>query len=531
MDLTKFSDQQIMDAAASATAAGDYANALMFQSELANRTSAQAKQANQTSLGEQALTGAYEGLARGAGAPVDIVSSGLEALGVPVGDAPVGGSQSLRNLFQALSGGEAMTDVEPQTTGQRIVRRGAQAVGETIPAAATLAVAGPKAAISAAPTTYQAAKQVLGNVRTEAARAPARFAGTEAATSLSAGLAGATVAEVFPESPTAQMVGEIVGALAGGKFSDAATRITTKTPKGPMSAADLKKEAGNLYELQKKEGLSAQPQVTEKIFEDALRIQGQQGYPNPRKGSDKVRVAPDYAKLRPVFSMLDAYADKGMTAANIQTLRRSISARMNDAVGEEKSALRNVLRIFDENTAELAPEIKVANAMYARAMKADQIEELRELAQTRATSANLDLENALRTEFRPLLRKIMKGQERGWTQSEIDQIKQIVEGGSTENLMRFIGKFAPTGPVSAMGGASAAGLVGMVTRDPYLLAGTAATMYGAGAAGKAMGARLQKSNIDKLYQGIIKDRNLSPEAQDRLYSSLTAYLTSQAATQ
>jgi hypothetical protein len=531
MDLTKFTDEQIMSAISAATANEDYANALMFQQELASRASQANAAANQTSVGEQALTGAYEGLARGAGAPVDIVSSVLRTAGVPVGDSPIGGAQSLRSLFQALSGGEAMTDVEPQTTGQRIVRRGTEAFGEALPAAATLAVAGPKAAISAAPTTYQAAKQALAGVRTEAAKAPARFAGTEAATSLTAGLSGATVAEVFPESPTAQMAAEIIGAIGGGKFADAAQRIAQKTPKGPMSAADLKKEAGNLYELQKKEGLSAQPQVTENIFDDVFGMLDQQGYLNPIKGSDKVRVAPDYAKLRPVYSMLEAYADKGMTAANIQTLRRSISARMNDAVGEEKSALRNVLRIFDENTAELAPEIKVANAMYARAMKADQIEELRELAQTRATSANMDLENALRTEFRPLLRKIIKGQERGWTQSEIDQIKQIVEGGSTENMMRFIGKFAPTGPVSAMGGASAAGITGMLTRDPYIAAGVGSAMYGAGAASKAMGGRLQQANIDKLYQGIIKDRNLSPEAQDRLYSSLTAYLTSQAATQ
>lgn len=531
MDLTAFTDEQISNALDAAIANNDYANALLFNQELGRRSSVSDAEANKTSVGEQALTGLYEGVARGLGAPVDILSAGLERVGVPVGEAPVGGAQSIRGLFQALSGGEAMTEVEPQTTAQRIVRGGTQSVGEAIPATVGLAVAGPKAAISAAPTLYQAAKGVLGGVRTEAAKAPARFAATEAATGFSAGLAGKTVAEVFPDSPTAELVGEVVGALGGGKFASAADRITTKVPKGPMSSTDLKKEAGNLYELQKKEGFSAQPQVTQNIFDDVFGMLDQQGYLTPVRGSDKVRVAPDYAKLRPVFSMLEAYADKGMTAANIQTLRRSISGRMNDAVGEEKAALRNVLRIFDERTAELAPEIKVANALYSRAMKADQIEELLELAQTRATSNNLDLENAIRTEFRPLVRRIIKGQERGWTQSEIDQLKQIVEGGSTENMMRFIGKFAPTGPVSAIGGASAAGLVGMFTRDPYIAAGVGASMYGAGAAGKAMGAKLQKSNIDRLYQSIVQERNLSPDAQRRLRAALTSYFAGQAATQ
>jgi hypothetical protein len=164
-------------------------------------------------------------------------------------------------------------------------------------------------------------------------------------------------------------------------------------------------------------------------------------------------------------------------------------------------------------------------------MKADQVEELLDLARSRATSNNLDMENAIRTEFRPLLRRIIQGKERGWTQTERDQIAQIVEGGTTENMLRFIGKFAPTGPVSAMGGASAMGITGMLTRDPYLTAGVGAGMYSTGAAGKAAAAKLQKQNVDRLYQSMIQGRNMAPAAQDRLYAALTSYFTSQAATQ
>lgn len=530
-NLSQFSDADLQAAADAALANNDYANALLFQDELGKRAKKAEKEANKTSVSEQALTGAYEGLARGLGAPVDIMTSGYEALTGREIERPIGGAQSLRDLFQVLSGGEAMTDVAPQTTAQRVVRGGTEAVGEAIPAAATLAVAGPKAAVAAAPSLYQGAKGALAQVRTEAAKAPAMFAGTEAATAFGAGVAGRAVEEVLPDSPTAQMVGEIIGAIGGAKTAGIADRLMTKAPTGPMTSADMKAEAGRLYEYQKAEGLSAQPAVTENIFNDMFSMLDQQGYLTPVRGSDKVRVAPDYTKLRPVFSMLEAYADKGMTAANIQTLRRSISGRMNDAKGEEKNALRNVLRIFDANTAELAPEIKVANALYAKAMKADQVEELLELARSRATSNNLDMENAIRTEFRPLLRRIIQGKERGWTEQEREQIAQIVEGGTTENMLRFIGKFAPTGPVSAMGGASAMGLTGMLTRDPYLTAGVGAATYAGGAAGKTAAARLQKQNVDRLYQSMIQGRNMSPAAQDRLYAALTSYFTSQAATQ
>jgi hypothetical protein len=205
---------------------------------------------------------------------------------------------------------------------------------------------------------------------------------------------------------------------------------------------------------------------------------------------------------------------------------------MRDTTGEEKNALRNVLRIFDENTATLAPQIKVANAMYSRAMKAEQMEELLELAKTRAISANLDMENAIRTEFRPLVRNIIKGREVGWSQDEIAQLKQIVEGGSAENMARFIGKFAPTGVVSAgLGGGIPYGLAFQTTGDPLVSAGVAGTTMGIGMLSKKAGGMLQQQNVDQLYNSIVQGRNMTPEAQRRLYSALTAYLGGQAATQ
>jgi hypothetical protein len=532
MDFSKISDADLEAAIEKALAAEDYINALAFQDELGKRAEKTYKQATKTSVGEQALTGVYEGIARGLGAPVDILTAGYEAATGREVEKPVGGSQSLRDLFQLLSGGEAMTDVEPQTTAQRVVRGGTEAVGEAIPAAATLAVAGPKAAVAAAPTLYQGAKGALAQVRTEAAKAPGMFAGTEAATAFTAGLAGRAVEEVLPDSPTAQFLGEIIGAIGGAKTAGIADRLITKAPSGPLTAEQMKREAGNLYELQKKEGLSAQPAVTENIFGQVFKYLDEDGFLEPVRGSNKVRIGADYAKLRPIYNLLEAYMDKGMTAANIQTLRRSISGRMDDAKGSEKNALRNVLRIFDANTAELAPEIQVANALYSKAMKADQVEELLELAKSRATSSNLDMENAIRTEFRPLLRRIIQGKERGWTQEERDQISQIVEGGSTENMLRFIGKFAPSGVVSL--GVTAGlpySMAYSATRDPAIAAGAAGATMAVGLAGRTAAARLQKQNVDRLYQSMIQGRDMTPASQQRLYAALTAYLAGQATTQ
>ena len=93
--------------------------------------------------------------------------------------------------------------------------------------------------------------------------------------------------------------------------------------------------------------------------------------------------------------------------------------------------------------------------MYHKAMKADQIEEMMLLAQNSASAANNDMENAIRIQYRQLLNRIIKGQEVGWSQDEVKAIEKVVQGGPVENLLRYLGKFAPTGVVSMYGGGGA----------------------------------------------------------------------------
>lgn len=528
MDFTDITDEALESALDRAVLAKDMGSALMFQKELERRQRG-AEPSGKTNITQQGMSGFYEGAADILGTPVDLMTSGYEAITGREVDRPIGGSQSLRDMLTATT---MIKEEQPETAAQRIARGTGRVVGETAVAAPAIVAGGLRTAVGAGSSLLQSGKRALKDVAEEAVAAPAAFAAAEGATALGGGLAETSVAELFPESPTAQMVANILGAVVGGKASEIGTRLLEKKPTGPLTAEELKSEASRLYELQKSQGLSAQPDVTEQIDRDVFSYLDVAGYLTPVRNSNKVRVAPDYTKLRPVVNLLEAYADKGMTAANIQTIRRSISGRMRDAKGEERNALRNILRIFDENTSQLAPEIKIANGMYARAIKAEQIEDLRELASTSAVAANGDMENALRQEFRGLLRKIIRGTEKGWTTDEVNQLKQIVEGGSAENMARFIGKFSPTGVVSL--GVSAGlpySAVYGATRDPALASAAAGSTMAAGFAGKQAGAALQQQNIDRLYQSIVQGRNMTPTAKMRLRAALTSYLAGQAAAQ
>ena len=195
------------------------------------------------------------------------------------------------------------------------------------------------------------------------------------------------------------------------------------------------------------------------------------------------------------------------------------------------NVLRNILREFDNVTGELTDNIRVANSMYHKAMKADQIEEMMLLAQNSASAANNDMENAIRIQYRQLLNRIIKGQEVGWSQDEVKAIEKVVQGGPVENLLRYLGKFAPTGVVSMYGGGGAGLATFNVTQDPALSYAAGGTVMATGAGAKAAGAQVQKANVDKVINTIMQGRNISPEAADKLYSALTAYYSGQALSQ
>ena len=100
--------------------------------------------------------------------------------------------------------------------------------------------------------------------------------------------------------------------------------------------------------------------------------------------------------------------------------------------------------------------LNAAREHWAAASKASVIEERIALAGDRAGQfSGSGFENALRTEFRQLKRRITKGQERGFTPEEIRLIDNVANGDNIQQALTLLGKLAPTGVVSGGIGAGA----------------------------------------------------------------------------
>ena len=529
INLAEKTTEEIQLALESATANDDTINMVKFKAELDRRSKEQANPVGDTNMLEQASSGINQALASGFGFPVDMAAAGLSKLGVDVGDAPFGGSASIAKGMDYLTGGNAISDVAPQTTAQKYVRSGGEMLGSIPPLVASAPlVAGQKIGQVAqqSPNILNAAKEIVKDTASYIKDKPAQFVGTEAAIGLPASVAGTTAEQIFPNSPTAKMLAEIVGATVGVGGNTLTTKRLTKNPDAPTNSLELSQAASLIYEKQKQKGVVIVGDQTQQMFDAIDQMMRREGLLDPDLGLD-TKIGAGASNL---YNMFKRKAGKAMDGAAMLTFRKNLRARYLDALkradgGTDAGAISKILNIFEEVSGNVNNDIKIANAMYHRASKADTLDTIVELAMNRA-DGNINFDRQLRNQFRLFTNRLIKGQEFGWSPDEIEQMKNIVQGGTTENILNFIGKFSPTNPAGAIatGGGTSLLLNNLGINDPQLqrlgvgsaLATTAAARYGAG--------KMQEKNVDALIKNVLGGRKLSGVGQERAEAALRAYL-------
>jgi hypothetical protein len=158
--------------------------------------------------------------------------------------------------------------------------------------------------------------------------------------------------------------------------------------------------------------------------------------------------------------------------SDMETLRRIANdAKGSMDKGDSRFGARIVEKIDDfeetlgdtdvvSGSADAATAYKEARALNTRVSKAETIGELFRRAELNAPNfSGSGMENALRTEFRALAKN--KREMRRFSPEERAAIEKVAKGGPLENAMRYVGKFAPTGVVSAtLSGGVGAALLG-----------------------------------------------------------------------
>ena len=281
--------------------------------------------------------------------------------------------------------------------------------------------------------------------------------------------------------------GALWGAGTGGLLAGASAASGSK--KAPVPTVDeLKDEARAIYKQAEASGVTfGRAEVAQTADDIAAKVISE--------GIDPTL----HPRATAALKRLQDAGSTGMTVKDVQTMRRVLAAAAKDPMNPDEGRIaRFMIDKFDDMVAGKTPDLAKAREIYRTAKKGELIETAIELAKSRASQySQSGMENALRTEFRHLQRQIIKGQLKGLTQAEIDAINKVANGGTLDNIARYVGKAAPTGAVSFMAGGGVPFMVGNAVGGPGVGAVASGATMATGFAGKAAAEAIAKNNALK----------------------------------
>lgn len=310
----------------------------------------------------------------------------------------------------------------------------------------------------------QAAAGSLTGVGTQIATLPtlAKTATTDLGRKISEMLSqapGRQIAAAAPSAVAAQGVGEEFGPLAGataGMATGAVFGVGARPRVGP-TAEDLALKSSQLFQRAKDSGVMFNPPKFADKMTGVMNSLRDEGY----------EAGSAYPKLDIAFNRLtDPATPKDFTG--LANLRKTIRAAQGSVDPSERRLATMLKDQFDEYVANApAGDIlgantktgtelwKQARGEYSKLMKADVFESMLENAKLDASKFTASgAENSMAQQLRQLAKNEKK--MRLFTKAEQAEITAAAKGTSAQNLLKFFGRFAPTGPVSGAfaGGAS-----------------------------------------------------------------------------
>jgi hypothetical protein len=333
--------------------------------------------------------------------------------------------------------------------------------------------------------------QVAGNV---AVAAPSAFI-PGAGTVVGGALIGGGLGALQPTEQAGQRpINTAVGAAVGGAANYIGNRIFNPRPTQQVPSIDEIKAAKNAaYDAADASNQIVPLQrIGEAIpkIENMLRDEAFDPVANPMTSRALETLYDDATNPR-VY---------GQTLKGVESIRRRLLNFQNTAKFGSPDArlMGKVVDEFDDTLDELVPYGE-ARSLYHTLRKAQDIEALFEKARNAAGGyTQSGFENTLRIQFRQLADNAKRFNR--FNAEERAAILKVVRGGPIQSLVRFFGKFAARGPVSAM----ATGLLGNAIGGPGGAMALGAMGEGAKLASGQMRASAAESVSELVRSGALR---------------------------
>lgn len=395
------------------------------------------------------LVGAAGGTALAASTfpPAIPVAAGIGSLAVPAADILTSGWNKLAP--------KSMQAQYPSTAIQHLLTKTGMPVPESDVERALVAgggalssTAGQLPALSNVAKTAESA--VVKNIASNLAQYPER----QLAVSAPSGATGEYVYQKTDDPYLSALASTATGA-AGGIGAGARN----------IPRVELENQANSLFQAAKDSGirLKTKPfQDSMKNITSSLREEGYTASAYPKvdaaiKELTKSSQPKDYTELRALRKIIQG------AQASSDAEERRLASILKDKFDSY------VVNIPERDISPISGDAKAgmqawkeARDVYSRMSKADVFEDISKRAEMNATKySQSGTENAIVADLRNLANN--KNKMRLFTKDEQQEIRDAVKGGDVQNVLRFIGKYAPTSPLAAGGGAFIGSVLGGAT--------------------------------------------------------------------
>lgn len=309
---------------------------------------------------------------------------------------------------------------------------------------------------------------------TQAAATPALPEAIAGATAGAGSEVGAKIGEEIG-GEEGQRVGRLIGGvlapISGAVVKESAKLLISKSAKKLLNEAaptieGLKTAARGVFKEIDDLGVTVNPGSTARLSGQLGQLVRKQGF-NPTI----------HPKVNAALKEFDAVAGKPQTLSEVDVLRRVANAAARSTEPDEARLGNLMINKIDDfldtagrkelsgATQNIGAKYRDARQLWRRAKKSEQIEEAFGKAQLQATG----FENGIRTQFRSILNN--KKARKGFTKEELDAMRQVVKGGTLENIAKMIGRFGFSegqasnmlmGSLGVAGGAAIGGPAGAV---------------------------------------------------------------------
>lgn len=279
---------------------------------------------------------------------------------------------------------------------------------------------------------------------------------------------------------TGQTIAEVGGSLLGGMGAGAAKQLPAALkarPPAAMTGDELRSAANAAYANARSLGADVKPVAYRDFATKAIKRAGRINpalHPKASGALDEIAT-----RLRSV-----------QTIEDMDELRRIVQGAASGASPDDARIVQSFVGSIDDfmegltpsqlvkGTPEAVKSLNEGRGFWKRFRKSQQIEDAIDRAGMKANMyTGSGFENALRQEFRRM--SLNDKAMRGFTQAEVEAIRDVARGGPITNALRQLAKFSPKQALTGSMAAGAGGYMGGPLGAGAVMGGTELSRLGA----------------------------------------------------